>query len=547
MSCLWVGRASVLLACTTLQVHALPGTTAMVPTECGPVKGAVTNGVAVFKSIPFAHAARWEVPHDLPSTGSCWTSTYFDATSYGPQCVTLFTPRAGSEDCLSLTVWSSNATAGAAAAVMVYFHGGDLTLGSATTDFALLARDGLVLVDVSYRLHALGYLSLPALAAADPRGTSGNLGVLDQIESLRWVQRNIEAFGGDPARVTIFGQSSGGTSVLALLASPGALGLYQRAMALSASPNVSAALDSQQAQHSHIAQAAGCCELSDGTCMRPNASAARATRTCLLALSTSALVRAVPTGDDHGPSTLESPSWSMGNIFNVPTHADGLRMPALLAVDGTTLAAPPLAALARPLHDVPLVLSSMAQEPGADPGNHFNASGLSPAAFAAQLGLYFDGFMGAGFGRQLAGLYANETAVSAQLAFDSIAADIGVTCGTLVLAGAAADAFSSPVYSLVNAVRGRTERVGAFHGRDLATATRDPGRQGRRLRAWWKEFATTGAVREWTAATSTTTPGERRATNVLLDDAVDVRRDWRGEACRMWREGGAGPEFWWSN
>src|SRR6202034_3970632 len=113
--------------------------------------------------------------------------------------------------------------------VFVWIHGGALQSGSSKEslyDGAKLARHGLVVVTINYRLGVLGYLAHPDLSAESPLGISGNYGLLDQITALAWVQRNITAFGGDPANVTVAGQSAGALSVLYLMASPPARGLF---------------------------------------------------------------------------------------------------------------------------------------------------------------------------------------------------------------------------------------------------------------------------------------------------------------------------------
>jgi para-nitrobenzyl esterase len=143
--------------------------------------------------------------------------------------------RPTSEDCLTLNVW---APAGASnVPVLVWIHGGALVTGSSKEtlyDGARLAAHGIVVVSINYRLGVLGYLAHPELSAESPLGISGNYGLLDQIEALRWIQRNIKAFGGDAANVTIAGESAGGLSVMYLLASPDARGLFSKAIAESA-------------------------------------------------------------------------------------------------------------------------------------------------------------------------------------------------------------------------------------------------------------------------------------------------------------------------
>jgi para-nitrobenzyl esterase len=165
-----------------------------------------------------------------------------DALAPGARCIQgrLGDPGGGargaqSEDCLFLNVWSAAGDAGAALPVMVWIHGGGLNNGSGAapqTDGTAFARSGVVLVSINYRLNVFGFLAAPALSAE--AGESGNYGFLDQVAALRWVRDNIAAFGGDPAKVTVFGESAGGTSVHALLAMPAAAGLFRAAITQSA-------------------------------------------------------------------------------------------------------------------------------------------------------------------------------------------------------------------------------------------------------------------------------------------------------------------------
>ncbi|MFO0949516.1 MAG: carboxylesterase family protein, partial [Planctomycetota bacterium] len=149
-----------------------------------------------------------------------------------------------SEDCLYLNIWCPANAGGKKLPVLYWIHGGGYTMGAASQplyDGEALARRGTIVVSVNYRLGPFGFLSHPALSAESPTKTSGNYGIMDQIEGLRWVKRNIAAFGGDPDRVTIFGESAGGGSVLCLLVSPDAKGLFHRAAAMSA-PEMTLAL-----------------------------------------------------------------------------------------------------------------------------------------------------------------------------------------------------------------------------------------------------------------------------------------------------------------
>jgi para-nitrobenzyl esterase len=215
----------------------------VVRTENGQVRGFTDRGVRVFKGIPYASAPvgmlRWKPPQPAAS----WTGVR-DALSYGAECPQTQYPGASvyirplqpqSEDCLFLNVWTT-ASAGDERPVLVWIHGGALTKGSGISDVrdgVPLAKKGVVLVSMNYRLGALGYLAHPELTAESPQKASGNYGVLDQIAALTWVQKNISAFGGDPARVTIGGESAGSWSVNTLVASPLAKGLFIRAVGAS--------------------------------------------------------------------------------------------------------------------------------------------------------------------------------------------------------------------------------------------------------------------------------------------------------------------------
>ncbi|MDG2075051.1 MAG: carboxylesterase family protein, partial [Arenicellales bacterium] len=167
-----------------------------------------------------------------------------DATRFGAVCPqtsdiarytgTVMPPM--NEDCLYLNVWTPATSTDARLPVMVWIHGGGLVGGwgnQSSYDGTAIASRGVILVSINYRLGPLGFLALPELSTESPDGASGNYGMLDQIEALKWVRRNIAAFGGDPDRVTIFGESAGGTSVVALLASPMSKGLVNGAIAQS--------------------------------------------------------------------------------------------------------------------------------------------------------------------------------------------------------------------------------------------------------------------------------------------------------------------------
>ena len=233
----WLGAVLCCLLCAGSTAVARPAPVALAP--AGAVEGEALAGVNAFKGVPYAASPtgqrRWRPPAPLAP----WEGVR-EAKTFGPACLQPRMPAGGlysselprlSEDCLSLNVWAP-ADAGQAP-VMVWIHGGSLQTGSSAEsmyDGAALARRGVVVVSVNYRLGVLGYLAHPELSTESPDGVSGNYGLLDQIAALTWVKRNIAAFGGDPARVTVAGESAGALSVLYLMASPLARGLFDQAI-----------------------------------------------------------------------------------------------------------------------------------------------------------------------------------------------------------------------------------------------------------------------------------------------------------------------------
>ncbi len=212
--------------------------------DTGMISGARSDhdaSVRVYKGIPFAAAPegalRWQPPQPPENWEGVRACTTFSAVCpqapYPESSVYFQEPQPQSEDCLYLNVWTAAERPDEQRPVMVWIHGGALTRGSGSLpvyDGTALAKQGVVLVTLNYRLGPFGYLSHPLLSKESLHGASGNYGVLDQIAALQWVQRNITAFGGDPTRVTIFGESAGSWSVCALLATPLSHGLFQRAI-----------------------------------------------------------------------------------------------------------------------------------------------------------------------------------------------------------------------------------------------------------------------------------------------------------------------------
>jgi para-nitrobenzyl esterase len=207
-------------------------------TDSGWISGLSDSGLSVYKGVPFAAPPVGDLRWRAPAPVASWKGTR-KADVFAPACMQEGvsmpgeTPPNVSEDCLYLNIWSPVQGAHKHLPVFVWIYGGGLRNGAASMPLYWgdrLAREGLVVVTIAYRLGPLGFLALPELTRESPQDSSGNYGLMDQVAALEWIQRNISAFGGDPRRVTIAGQSSGAISVSILMASPRAKGLFQRAI-----------------------------------------------------------------------------------------------------------------------------------------------------------------------------------------------------------------------------------------------------------------------------------------------------------------------------
>jgi para-nitrobenzyl esterase len=240
--------ALVLLAALGTALSSLPASAALkepLKLDAGQLGGSVESspGVRAFKGIPFAAppvgALRWAAPQPVVK----WSGVR-GASKFGDVCIQ--PPGQGrlnianmdgsppaSEDCLYLNVWTGAASATEKRPVMIWWFGGAFTEGGGSVplyDGTALAKKGVVVVTMNYRLGPYGFFVHPALTAESPHKASGNYGLMDMLASARWVKRNIAAFGGDPDNVTVFGQSAGAMAIASLVASPEAKGLFRRAI-----------------------------------------------------------------------------------------------------------------------------------------------------------------------------------------------------------------------------------------------------------------------------------------------------------------------------
>lgn len=200
----------------------------------GRVRGS-DGDILSFKGIPYAQAPvgnlRWKPPVPIAPGADAARDTIRDATAFGPACMQAANvPK--SEDCLFVNVWAPREAVarGDKLPVMVWVYGGSFHGGSGNIDGTALARKGVVVVSMNYRVSTMGFMAHPELSAESPDKVSGNYGILDVAQSLQWVQSNVARFGGDPGRVTVWGVSSGASVITALMASPRSAGLFQRAI-----------------------------------------------------------------------------------------------------------------------------------------------------------------------------------------------------------------------------------------------------------------------------------------------------------------------------
>ncbi|XP_069135790.1 para-nitrobenzyl esterase-like [Argopecten irradians] len=417
----------IMLAIITKFVYGQSST--VVETQCGPVEGKF-NGVGyAFRGIQYGDAPRWKYPIPISrSVKNCWNGT-FKAYDYGNTCMqrnpSNHTLIIGHEDCLYLNVWTPTSNSSANLHVMVWIHGGSLQESNGNwptyCPSEQLAHDtNIVYVSMNYRLHAFGFMALTLLSENSPTNTSGNYGFMDQILALRWVRDNIKNFGGNPNSVTLFGQSSGGTSIVGLLASEQARGLFHKAWMLSAS-----AVFNKTAQDASIANTVflkntGCTNLS-----------------CLYELPAPEIVKAVP-WDVY-------PYWGMAEQSSLPTKNifDG----AICVVDGYVVTYQPYQAWEKGIAiDVPLMIGTTANE--IDYGSsHLAMKTWNWTDYQRQVKSHI-GTFGASLAEEALKLYpVNVT--SAEYEYTRMGADIRVGCPNDEMSRVISSGMKSPVYRYI--------------------------------------------------------------------------------------------------
>ncbi|XP_060069393.1 para-nitrobenzyl esterase-like [Ylistrum balloti] len=407
--------------------------TAVVDTQCGPVEGKYNGQGYAFRGIPYSLPPtgnrRWKPPIPLnKQAGNCWDGI-FKAYAYGNTCMQRNpenqTAILGSEDCLYLNVWTPTINISANLHVMVWIHGGSLQESNANWPTYCpseeLARDtNIVYVGMNYRLNAFGFMSLSLLSEQSKTNTSGNYGFMDQILALRWVQDNVRNFGGNPDSVTLFGQSSGGTSIGALLASEQARGLFHKAWMLSASAVFNKTSQEASMDNLVFLKNTGCTNI-----------------TCLYDLPASKIISSVP--------WEVYPFWEMRDQGDLPKkdHFNG----AIAVVDGDVVTYPPYKAWQQGLAiDVPLLIGTTTNEIDFDPTlstmNMWNWT-----EYERQV----KGHLGT-FGSKLAddalGMYPINV-TSPEYEYTRMGTDIRVGCPNDFMSGVISFNMKSPVYRYV--------------------------------------------------------------------------------------------------
>jgi para-nitrobenzyl esterase len=231
----------LVLCLTATSPQAQTTKSSLVNINQGAIEGVIENDIIIYKGVPFAEPPVGDLRWRPPQPPKKWEGV-FKADKYAPACPQPIFPMISdlkygtSEDCLYLNIWKPANSAEKKLPVLVWIHGGGFTIGTASQavlNGEKLASKGIIVVNIAYRLGALGFIAHPELTAESENHVSGNYGILDQIAALQWVHKNISTFGGDPECVTIFGESAGGQSVNILVASPLAKGLFQRAISMS--------------------------------------------------------------------------------------------------------------------------------------------------------------------------------------------------------------------------------------------------------------------------------------------------------------------------
>ncbi len=485
-----------------------------VATDRGLIQGAQQGQVVRFLGVPFAAPPVGSLRFAPPAPPACWSGVK-QTTAYADSCAqrNLSGKLQGSEDCLYLNIWTPHKalTDGVKRPVLFWIHGGGNSIGA--TNASIFGRnlyDGqhladkrdMVVVSVSYRVSTLGFLAHAALSKESPQGSSGNYGVLDQIAGLKWVQRNVARFGGDPARVMVFGESAGAINTYTLVASPLAKGLFSAAL-MQSGFCVAIKLAERVTLSASLAAKVGCDKVAD-------------VPACLRGVKLADIVPIHTPGGNKDPLN-EFREIRAGNI------------------DGWLLKEHPLATIEKGAHNaVPLVVGS-----NADEHSVFLVSKVIPGclAYATEVGKLFTQHK-----TKLLALYPCKP-LEPKRALIDLYTDLVFTCHARRALRAAAKGQTKPIYRYYYTfAAGPLKLLGAHHGAEipyvfgtydrlLATLAEDT--LSAALQGYWTRLAAkgepnTGGVVSWGAYDA------KRDNALRLDKTITEQEGIASARCDFW-------------
>jgi para-nitrobenzyl esterase len=485
-------------------------------TRYGAIQGKSLGDVTVFKGIPYAAPPVDALRFRPPLPPDCYDDV-LNANDFGPVCPQLDQNTGeylGDEDCLTLNVWTSAPLPAddVRLPVLVFIHGGgnglgsasETTLGTAMYDGAeLAAATSGVVVTVEYRLGALGWLVSPDTDEAD--ASPGNFGILDQIAALEWVKSNIAAFGGDPSRVLIFGESAGALDVCMLLVSPFAAGLFNAALMESGGcPGYS--LNQVSETSSSLIENAGCADASSPL-------------ECLRSLSAEQIVESYP------------PVISVSGLEKQTYYQP--------YVDGSVIPDDPITLLKKGDYNlVPFIIGANSDETSRSVPQTMSEAEYT-AAVTATFGVLAD---------QVLAVYPAANFDSPSVAYTQLSTDAKFVCPSRTIARAIAESKTEPVFRYFftqNTEAALTAEFGAFHGLellfvfgklDIAGFTPSANQESLSLAmmTYWGNLAAMGSPNSETVASWTPYDADLDNSLVLKGGAVEMQNEIRKTECDFW-------------
>uniref|UniRef100_UPI00358E5C44 fumonisin B1 esterase-like isoform X2 n=1 Tax=Myxine glutinosa TaxID=7769 RepID=UPI00358E5C44 len=458
---------------------------------CGSIRGLHTSMGYSFLGVPYAqYPARWTAPQYPVS----WNDTYF-ATKQGPACPQLARPKT-SEKCLFINVWSPTMSRDALLPVVVWFHGGSLMVGSGADPGArpwdsLAFETQTVYVSFNYRLGIFGFLALKELSEKSETGTSGNYGFLDQIAALKWVRDNIEHFGGDPKRVTLFGHEAGAISISALMLSPLAEGLFSAAIFTGSSFPAFTNLKEAEKQQASIFQNTSCDDLD-----------------CLQRLSTEKLLKAAPFGD------LQEKYVGAAAKLMIPMD----EKPMFLAVWDNFVLSSKTANVS--IADIPIFIGNVEQDLGMRNQYH-NLDTWTIEDLKKKVAEEMKDKRTEVIAQILRMYGASDMNANPGKVFATMVSDVRTSCPSNAFATTALKKHKSPVYRYV-ATQNWASQLHYVHPSDMWF--------GRKLREYLHHFISEGHL-------SKDVPTFPKAT-LLLSDNFEVAEAYNYARCNFWKEHG---------